>query len=104
MDEITQYLPRRYQRRGVQLPAGLYSNPGGMLRSDDTPRDSGKPGSTIENVQEYLLDKYNIDYGILTGDVLTLSTIPNRDYAAELPVHITNGRLINGFRAMMLGY
>jgi len=83
-DEIIKYLPPRYRDRGIQLPTAFYSNPGGYNRTDVEPEDGGMPGSTPENVQKHLLNKYPIEHGILTGDVMGVSVLPNRDYAAEL--------------------
>lgn len=83
-EEIAQYLPPRYQNTGVELPGRLYNNPGGVLRTDAIPDEGGEPGSTVENVQKYLLDELGIDYGILTGDLLSLCVLPNRDYATAL--------------------
>lgn len=83
-EEVAAYLPKRYRNRGFELPGRLWANPGGVLRTDVTTSDGGEPGSTVANVTEQLLDPLGIDAGILTGDVLSVSTLPNRDYAAEL--------------------
>ena len=83
-EEIAKYLPSRYENTGVELPGRLYNNPGGVLRSDAIPDAGGRPGSSVENVKKYLLDEYSVDYGILTGDLLSLCMLPNRDYATSL--------------------
>jgi predicted TIM-barrel fold metal-dependent hydrolase len=83
-EEIAQYLPPRYENTGVELPGRLYNNPNGVLRGDAAPDDGGQPGSTVENIRAYLLDEYDIDYGILTGDLLSACVLPNRDYATAL--------------------
>lgn len=83
-EEIAQYLPDRYQSIGVELPGRMYNNPGGVLREDVRNEDGTPAGSTPENIQTHLFDKFEIDYGVLTGDMLSLSVLPNRDYAHEL--------------------
>jgi len=83
-EEIAAYLPPRYQSIGVELPGRMYNNPGGVLREDAQTADGGPAGSTPENLRTNLFDLYDIDYGVLTGDFLTVSLLPNRDYAGEL--------------------
>lgn len=83
-EEVTQYLPPRYEHYGVVLPAGLYTNPGGVMREDAAPESGGAPGTTPENVKEHILDKHGVDYGILTGQAISVSLLPNRDYASAL--------------------
>lgn len=84
VDEILPYLPRRYEQYGVNLPSLMYTNPGGVMREDAVPEDGGTPGTTPENVKAHILDPYEIDFGILTGQCISVSLLPNRDYATAL--------------------
>ncbi|WP_436348127.1 amidohydrolase family protein [Natronorubrum sp. FCH18a] len=84
-EEIVQYLPERYKDDGLVLPALLYRNPGEFLRQDEITEDGGKPGSDLEKIVTDHLDKYDIDYAMLTGNSwFNLAALPNRDYAVEL--------------------
>lgn len=88
-DEILDYLPTHYQKVGVdrgkkiQVPGHMYWNPVGAIRRDVSAED-GPPASSIANVREEHMEKYGVDYGILTGNILPLGTSPNEDYAFEL--------------------
>jgi predicted TIM-barrel fold metal-dependent hydrolase len=82
--EIVEYLPPRYEHYGVNLPTLLYTNPGGVMREDAVPEGGGAPGTTPENVREHVIDRYDVDYGVLTGQCISVSLLPNRDYASEL--------------------
>lgn len=83
-EEIASYLPPRYQSTGIELPGRMYNNPGGVLREDVETDDGNRAGSSPENIRKYLFDEYDLDYGIFTGDMLSLSVLPNRDYAGEV--------------------
>lgn len=82
--EIIKHLPPRYQEYGINLPNGLYTNPGGVMQENATPADNGVPGTSPENVKKHILDPYDVDYGILTGRAGTVSLLPNPDYASAL--------------------
>ncbi len=100
-DELTEYLPKRYQSRGVVVPELLYrgeaySSRGDSFRGHDTVTAGGYdsvdvyPGSSYEGVINHL-DENGIGYGILTHQTdLTINGIPNRDYAFELARAVNN--------------
>jgi predicted TIM-barrel fold metal-dependent hydrolase len=83
-DEIERHLPPRYATTGLELPGRMYNNPGSVLRRDAGTAEGGPAGSTPENLRTNLLEAFDVDYAVLTGDMLSLSVLPNRDYAAEL--------------------
>lgn len=87
-DEIAQYLPDRYEYRGVKLPKLPYENPGGIARKDSIPDDKDDfeyAGSSYEKIRDNHLDEYGVDYAVLTGHShFNVNALPNRDYAVEL--------------------
>src|SRR5215213_11106616 len=70
---------------GVRFPEYPYSHPEGFLRRDAVPPGGGPAGSDYETMVEQLLDPYEIDYALLTGeDILTASTMSNPQLAGAL--------------------
>jgi predicted TIM-barrel fold metal-dependent hydrolase len=85
--EIIQYLPDRYKDRGIQSPEILYDNVADFGREDAVPDDGSPIGSDVETMRRQHIEKYGVDYTILTGNsYLNLAALPNRDYAAEVAV------------------
>lgn len=90
LDEIKRYLPRAYRDQidlwGWRLPGSLYLNGGVKVgqMTDSTPPDGGFPGSDLEFMREQLLDRYQIEYGILTGSDYSCQASPDLDYAAAV--------------------
>ena len=84
---------RDYLVRG-ELPGGRDSfphahrpwlHPEGFMRTDATPADGGTPGSNYELLREQLLDRYDLEYAILTGEeAIEVSTLANGHYASAL--------------------
>ncbi|UTF55759.1 amidohydrolase family protein [Natronosalvus rutilus] len=87
-DEISRYLPKRYDYRGVRIPTLTYGNPAGFGREDALPDDTDDfeyAGSEYSKFKENHLDRYGIDYALLTGHAhFNINALPNRDYAVEL--------------------
>ncbi len=81
LGDLTPYLPRVWQDRWQQVGFGTganWSNPRGVHRHDVTPPDGGPPGSDPLFLISDHLDRYDIDYAILTGpSVLPLGTDPD---------------------------
>jgi uncharacterized protein len=87
----------RYSRdlllRG-ELPGGRDSfphahrpwlHPEGFLRADAVPAAGGPPGSDYDLMREQLLDRYDVEYAILTGDeAIEVSTLANARFASAL--------------------
>lgn len=101
-EEIAKYLPDRYDYRGINLPTLSYANPGGLAREDSLPDDTNDfeyAGSSYQKIKENHLDKYDIDYAVLTGHShFNVNALPNRDYAFEL-AQAHNKWLINEWLA-----
>jgi len=76
----------RGQGGGDNLPSATrpWLHPENYLRTDAAPADGGFPGTDYELMKEQLLDRYGVDYAILTGEAYDLSTIANVRYAAAL--------------------
>jgi predicted TIM-barrel fold metal-dependent hydrolase len=84
---------RDYLTRG-ELPGGRDSfphahrpwlHPEGFMRYDAVPPGGGRPGSDYALLCAQLLDRYAIDYAILTGDeAIEISTLANPYYASAL--------------------
>lgn len=88
--ELYPYLSKAWQKDidefGLRLTttgSGGFLNGGtGGFREDSYPADGTMAGSDLPLMREQLLDYYDIEYGILTGqDCSPVSTLPNADYA-----------------------
>jgi predicted TIM-barrel fold metal-dependent hydrolase len=94
-DELLPYLEptfRDYLERGeLPGPRGSFPHahrpwvhPEGFNRQDAVPADGGA-GSDYELMRDQLIDRYKLDYAILTGDaVIDASTLANTHYACAL--------------------
>jgi uncharacterized protein len=77
-----------------ELPGGRESfphahrpwlHPEGFMRTDAVPSGGGPPGSVYELLREQLLDRYDVEYAILTGEeAIEVSTLANPDFASGL--------------------
>jgi predicted TIM-barrel fold metal-dependent hydrolase len=55
------------------------------MRDDARPPDGGVPGSDYELLREQLLDAFEVEYAILTGEeILSVSAVPHPQLAAAL--------------------
>ena len=84
---------RDFLERG-ELPGGRESfphahrpwlHPEGFTRTDALPPEGGPPGSSYEFLREQLLDRYDVEYAILTGEeAIEVSTLANARLASAL--------------------
>jgi predicted TIM-barrel fold metal-dependent hydrolase len=87
---IYPYLPRKYIDQievfGVGIPKQISALNGGVdgRRKDAWPEDGTLPGSHFQLMAEQHLDKFNIKYGILTGEFQWATVTPDPYYAAAL--------------------
>ena len=87
--DLAPYLPERYKRRFLEAGVGdssatFYSTAGGM-REDAAAPDGSPPGTNAAFVAQQLLDPYDVEYALCSGNgILGLGTIPDADYAAAL--------------------
>jgi predicted TIM-barrel fold metal-dependent hydrolase len=90
--ELVPYLDpafREYLERGgytgFQLPNYPWVHPSGFTMGDAVPSDGGVPGSHYPTLREQLLDGWNVEFAILTGeDILNVSCMPHPQLAAAL--------------------
>jgi predicted TIM-barrel fold metal-dependent hydrolase len=82
---------RDYLARGELGPKVLpvahraWLHPEGYTRADAVPPDGAFAGSDYELMREQLLDRFDVEYAILTGDdIMEVSTIANPHYASAL--------------------
>ncbi|TXK68952.1 amidohydrolase family protein [Paenibacillus sp. N3.4] len=88
-DELIPYLPRVYREQiagfGWRLPTqgGMFLNGGIDGSMQDTPpiEDKGED-SKLNHFRDQHLDKYNLEYGILTGAGYEVQATPDSDFAA----------------------
>lgn len=82
MGDLIPYLPRQWHdtwhRQHIGAP-GLWQNPRGVARRDADPLRGGAPGSDPEFLLSDHLDRFEIDYAILTGPG-GLRLTPDPDY------------------------
>jgi predicted TIM-barrel fold metal-dependent hydrolase len=70
---------------GFQLPNYPWVHPSGFLMGDAVPESGGVPGSDYETMREQLLDRFDVEYAILTGeDILNVSAMAHPQFAAAL--------------------
>ena len=67
-EQVTKYLPKRYQKYGIVAPTLLYRNPGGFFRQEDVADNGTKPAADLEQLASEHFDANNIDYGMFTGN------------------------------------
>ncbi|MGH3042241.1 MAG: amidohydrolase family protein [Gaiellaceae bacterium] len=85
LSEVHRQHVKRGGYTGAQFPEYPWSHPEGFLRRDAAPPSGGPAGSDYETLRRQLLDAYEIDYAILTGeDILTASAMSNPQLAAGL--------------------
>ena len=86
--DLVPYLKEPWKSRVAELGIHIgftYSSPIGVLRKDATPPGGGRAGSDPDYVCRQLIDAYNLEYAVLTGDdIMHLSINPDPDYAAAL--------------------
>jgi uncharacterized protein len=79
--DLLPYIPRVWKDRWMDVGMGAgwnYSNPRGVPRRDVTPPNGGPPASDPLYLLSDHMDRYDIDYGILTGPgLIPLATDPD---------------------------
>jgi len=87
--ELIPYLPRYWaehvRRHGLSIPGAGYTSPVGVSRQDARTDEGGGAGTSPAFMIKDHLDRYGIDYAVLTGaGMLSLSLHPDPDYANAL--------------------
>ncbi len=79
---LSAYWREVVRQRGTGVPGILTSSPVGVLRADARTPSGGAPGSDPEFLLRDHLERYEIDYAILTGSgILGISLNPDADWA-----------------------
>ncbi len=98
-NDLRPYLPRTWWGRldevNATLPTTMYYRPTGLFRKDASPGEGLLPGSDPEFTKEHLLDKYNVNIGILTGGLFGISSHYNPDYASAMATAFNDYTLEN---------
>jgi uncharacterized protein len=87
LDPYSRDYLERGERGAPNLPIAPrpWLHPEGYMRTDAIPSGGRVPGSDYDLMCEQLLDRFDIDYAILTGDdIIDVSTIANPIYAQAL--------------------
>jgi hypothetical protein len=101
-EDLYPYLPKVYREImedfGVSMGGLTYpSIAKGATRHDLWTDDRTHPGTNLELVRTGHLDRYGIDYGILTGGPYGTSAMQDADFAAGFAGHSTTGSPIPGW-------
>ena len=89
-EDLFPFLPAYWREevkaRGLAIPSAGYASSFGVLRADAKPDDApGGPGSSPAFLMKDHMDRYGIDYAVLTGSfMLSLSLHPDPDYGNAL--------------------
>ncbi|ANE48522.1 hypothetical protein SY83_22065 [Paenibacillus swuensis] len=87
--DLFPYLSQHYRSQvetwGLQLPS-LPTLNGGVQgrRVDSFPPNGNPPASDLSFLAKQLMDEFNVEYGILTGEFQPVTTTPDANYAAAL--------------------
>lgn len=82
--ELIKRLPAYFQQSHFTIPGNLFPSPVGVARQDSLPA-SGIPGGDYDFLCHQHIDRFGIDYAVLTGSgILVLGLHPNADYANAL--------------------
>jgi uncharacterized protein len=70
---------------GFTLPNYPWIHPSGFMMGDAHPESGGVPGSDYETLREQLLDRFDVEYAVLTGeDILNVSCMAHPQLAAAI--------------------
>jgi uncharacterized protein len=70
---------------GYSLPNYPWLHPSGFMRDDARPAGGGVPGSDYQLLREQLLDAFDIEFAVLTGEeILSVSAVPHPQLASAL--------------------
>lgn len=84
---LVPYLPEPWKsmvaRSGIHMP-GTYVSPIGVQRKDAYGEDGRDAAAHPDLLAEQLIDKYDMEYVILTGGTYAISVHPDADYATAI--------------------
>ncbi len=99
-DQVSRYLPKHYRKRFDQRYNGLgmfnFDQRGGGLRTDGDVPGEEVFACDAGTVRRHLLEPYDIEWAICTGQLYCLGVLPDVDYAAAI-ASAYNEWLVNDF-------
>ena len=82
---LSRYWGEHVRRHGIPIPSAGYTSPVGVNRHDARTDEGGEPGSSPAFLVRDHLERYGIDYAILTGaGILGLSLLTDPDFGNAL--------------------
>lgn len=85
---LVPYLPEpwrsRVEKSGVGYAGSGYYSPVGVMKKDAIPPGGGKAGSNPDLMIKQLVERYDVEYAILTGVVYNISATHDPDFAAAI--------------------
>jgi predicted TIM-barrel fold metal-dependent hydrolase len=86
--ELVPYLPEPWRTRvaasGIGMPGHGYMSPVGVVRKDCMPPSGGPSASDPDFLVQDLMQQFNMEHVILTGNMTNISTMHDPDYAAAI--------------------
>jgi hypothetical protein len=86
--DLLPYLPEPWESRvassGIGMPGRGYSSPVGVLRQDCLPPTGGPAASDPDFLVKDLIEPFQIEYAILTGSLIDVTTMHDPDHAAVI--------------------
>ncbi|MDF2722708.1 MAG: amidohydrolase [Paenibacillus sp.] len=82
--QLSQYMKEPWKSRSPGGGGGVFASPIGVHRKDAYTEKGESAASDPVLLDEFLMEPYNMAYGILTGGTYDVSIHPNADYANAL--------------------
>lgn len=86
--DLVPYLPEpwksRVARSGLGTIGSGYYSPVGVMRRDAIPAGGGKAGSDPDLMIKQLVERYDVEYAVLTGVIYNISATHDPDFAAAV--------------------
>jgi uncharacterized protein len=87
-DDLLPFLPEPWKsqvaRLGIGIPDRGYPSPVSVIRKDCTPPSGSPAASEPEFLVKDLIEPFNIEYAILTGNMMDVSAMHDPDHAAAI--------------------
>ncbi|WP_156430897.1 amidohydrolase family protein [Paenibacillus sp. FJAT-26967] len=85
---LVPYLPEpwrsRVARSGIGMAGSGYYSPVGVMKKDAIPPGGGKAGSDPDLMVKQLVERYDLEYAVLTGVIYNISATHDPDFAAAI--------------------
>ncbi|MBD2863926.1 amidohydrolase family protein [Paenibacillus oceani] len=81
---LTEPWKSRVAAGGIGSVGSGYHSPVGVLRRDAVPPGGGKAGSDPDHMIKQLIERYDMEYAILTGVIYNIAATHDADFAAAI--------------------